>query len=72
MGCWLFRGETLMFKESVERPALFCVDCLAGDGLRNGLEQMMCFNCGWKESFRQFYGKMRRIFEQDEVVEIFE
>ena len=44
----------------------------AGDRLRNGLGQMMCFNCGWKESFRQFYGKMRRIFEQDEVVEIFE
>ena len=29
--------------ESVERPALFCADCLAADGLRNGLEQMMCF-----------------------------
>ena len=42
MGCWLFRGETLIFKESVERPALFCADCLATDGLRNGLEQMMC------------------------------
>ena len=26
MGCWLFRGETLIFKESVERPALFCAD----------------------------------------------
>ena len=23
MGYWLFRGETLIFKESVERPALF-------------------------------------------------
>lgn len=23
MGCWLFRGKTLIFKESVERPALF-------------------------------------------------
>lgn len=30
MGCWLFRGETLIFKESVERPALFCSDCLEG------------------------------------------
>ena len=30
MGCWLFRGEILIFKESVERPALFCADYWGG------------------------------------------
>ena len=33
MGCWLFRGETLIFKESVERPALFCADLGERDGV---------------------------------------
>lgn len=41
-------------------------------GLRNGLERVMCFNCGWKWSFGQVGEKMGRIFEQDEVVEFFE
>ena len=62
----------MIFKSRLKYRLFFCADCLATDGSRNGLEQMMCFNCGWKESFRQFYGKIGRFFEQDEVVEIFE
>ena len=45
---------------------------MAGDGWRNRLEQMMCFNYWWKGLFGQFCGKMGRIFEKDEVVEFFE
>ena len=63
----------MIFLESVERPALFCADFDgAGDGLRNGLEQMMCFNCWWKWLFGHVGKKMGRIFEQDEVIEFFE
>ena len=40
--------------ESVERSALFFADCLAGDGLRNGLEQMMCFKLIDLDGFRRF------------------
>ena len=39
-----------MFKKDLRADVLvgsfFCADCLAADGLRNGLEQMMCLNCG--------------------------
>ena len=45
----------MIFLESVERPALFFVDFDgAGDGLRNGLEQMMCFKPVYFNRFGRF------------------
>ena len=64
MGCWLFRGETLIFKESVERPALFLCGLFGGgDGLRNGLEQMMCFKPVDFDEFECFQRILKRILD---------
>ena len=41
MGCWLFRGETLIFKESVERPTLFCADWEGGQWVKKSIKNTL-------------------------------
>ncbi len=56
-----------MFKKDLRADVLvgsfFCADCLAADGLRNGLEQMMCLKPVDFDEFECFQRILKRILD---------